>query len=125
MTEENEAMSSTALVLEYNKDSGAVDVFWNENVDDESIEPAYVTSVPVQGEPTDEEVLAIGQQILDSVLNWASAVVQAIDEEDVDEDVHWADEYEEPENLQHNHLTRDLKAPGECPACDPYWERHP
>jgi hypothetical protein len=25
------------------------------------------------------------------------------------------------ERPQHNHITRDIKAEGKCPACDAYW----
>lgn len=25
---------------------------------------------------------------------------------------------------RHNHLTRDIKAPGGCPKCDLYWRNH-
>jgi hypothetical protein len=24
----------------------------------------------------------------------------------------------------HNHMTRDFKPRGQCPACDAYWDRH-
>lgn len=26
---------------------------------------------------------------------------------------------------EHNHFTRDIKAPGKCPACDAYHAKHP
>lgn len=25
---------------------------------------------------------------------------------------------------RHNHITRDIKPRGECPACDLYWEKY-
>lgn len=28
-----------------------------------------------------------------------------------------------PENVKHNHLTRDIKGIGICPACDLYWKK--
>lgn len=24
---------------------------------------------------------------------------------------------------RHNHMTRDIKSPGKCPACDAYWAK--
>lgn len=30
-----------------------------------------------------------------------------------------------PPFIRHNHMTRDIKNRGECPACDEYHDRHP
>lgn len=30
-----------------------------------------------------------------------------------------------PEPVRHNHVTRDIKRPGKCPACDEYHAKHP
>ena len=110
MTEEERP----ALVLEYNKKTKAVDVSWAET---EDAKPSFVTSIPRAIQPSDSELLALGNELMDHILAYASALLEAIGEES-DEDIE-----DEPE-LVHNH-TGDLRPPGECPACDPVWERHP
>ena len=73
--------SGPALVLEYNELSKAIDISW---LDPDAEESGYVTSIAHAGVPTDEEMLKIGNDLMDSVLSYANSILEAVVEEDED-----------------------------------------
>lgn len=81
-----EATSLPALLLEYTAESRAVNVYWKEDGDAEKKE--YVYAMPWAGpEPSEEDLLTLGQTLLDHIAEYASSLVEAYDEADMQAEV--------------------------------------
>lgn len=104
--------TSGIVTLEYNEESRAVDILWTDEGEQE-----YITSIPVASRPTAEELQAMGHSLMDEVLGITEALVAGTADEELLKELATA-------TPEHNHITRDIKGPGQCPACDHYWETH-
>ena len=105
-------LSSAGIILIWDEEASALNVHWSDDLDEdtEATEANFVTSISLDHNPDELEIAELGKELLDNVASYASTLLQVADEEEKNPSPNL-------EYVAHNHVTRDVKSDGSCPAC--------